>query len=57
MPVLAGPQGKLCLVEVEGLPEVTVTNLETQHAFTVDLGTDYDAVLVPNFLHHFSMND
>ncbi len=37
VPVLAGPQGKLCLVEVEGLPEVTVTNLETQHAFTVDL--------------------
>lgn len=23
-------------------------------AFTVDLGSDYDVVLVPNFLHHFS---
>jgi SAM-dependent methyltransferase len=23
-------------------------------AFTVDLGTNYDAVLIPNFLHHFS---
>ncbi len=37
VPVLAGPQGKLFLVELDGLPEVTVTNLETQHAFTVDL--------------------
>jgi 2-polyprenyl-3-methyl-5-hydroxy-6-metoxy-1,4-benzoquinol methylase len=26
-------------------------------AFTVDLGTDYDAVLVPNFLHHFNDAD
>jgi 2-polyprenyl-3-methyl-5-hydroxy-6-metoxy-1,4-benzoquinol methylase len=24
-------------------------------AFTVDLGGDYDAVLVPNFLHHFNI--
>lgn len=24
-------------------------------AFEVDFGTDYDAVLVPNFLHHFDM--
>lgn len=24
------------------------------NAFTVDLGTDYDVVLVPNFLHHFN---
>ena len=24
-------------------------------AFTVELGTDYDVVLIPNFLHHFSM--
>lgn len=24
-------------------------------AFTADLGSDYDAVLVPNFLHHFSI--
>jgi cyclopropane fatty-acyl-phospholipid synthase-like methyltransferase len=23
-------------------------------AFTVDLGSDYDVILVPNFLHHFS---
>jgi precorrin-6B methylase 2 len=27
------------------------------NAFTVDLGRDYDAVLVPNFLHHFSIAD
>lgn len=26
-------------------------------AFTVELGTDYDAVLVPNFLHHFNIAD
>lgn len=27
------------------------------NAFTVDLGTGYDAVLVPNFLHHFNIAD
>ena len=37
VPVLAGPQGKMFLVEVVGSPEVTVTNLETASAFTVDL--------------------
>jgi ubiquinone/menaquinone biosynthesis C-methylase UbiE len=26
-------------------------------AFTVDLGKDYDVVLVPNFLHHFNIAD
>jgi precorrin-6B methylase 2 len=26
-------------------------------AFTVDLGSDYDVVLVPNFLHHFNIAD
>jgi len=26
-------------------------------AFTVDLGGDYDAVLIPNFLHHFNAAD
>ncbi|OYW76181.1 MAG: methyltransferase type 12 [Verrucomicrobia bacterium 12-59-8] len=29
----------------------------TGDAFTVDLGSDYDAVLVPNFLHHFNIED
>jgi 2-polyprenyl-3-methyl-5-hydroxy-6-metoxy-1,4-benzoquinol methylase len=27
------------------------------NAFEVELGTDYDAVLVPNFLHHFNPTD
>ncbi|WP_038169206.1 methyltransferase [Verrucomicrobium sp. BvORR106] len=27
------------------------------NAFTVELGTDYDVVLVPNFLHHFNTAD
>ena len=27
------------------------------NAFTVDLGFDYDAVLIPNFLHHFNRAD
>jgi precorrin-6B methylase 2 len=27
------------------------------NAFTADLGTDYDVVLVPNFLHHFNAAD
>lgn len=26
-------------------------------AFTADLGSDYDVVLVPNFLHHFNASD
>ena len=26
-------------------------------AFDVDLGTDYDVVLIPNFLHHFNAAD
>jgi hypothetical protein len=37
VPVLAGPQGKMFLVEVIGSPEVTVTNLETQSSYVVDL--------------------
>jgi Tfp pilus assembly protein PilX len=37
VPVLAGPQGKMFLVEVVGSPEVTVTNLETQSSFVADL--------------------
>jgi len=37
VPVLAGPQGRMFLVEFVGSPEVTVTNLETQSAFVVDL--------------------
>ena len=26
-------------------------------AFEVDLGSDYDVILVPNFLHHFNIAD
>ena len=37
VPVLGGPQGKMFLVEIVGSPEVTVTNLETQSSFVVDL--------------------
>ena len=37
VPVLAGPQGKMFLVEIVGSPEVTVTNLETQSSFVTDL--------------------
>ena len=37
VPVLAGPQGKMFLVEIIGSPEVTVTNLETQGSFVTDL--------------------
>lgn len=37
VPVLAGPQGKMFLVEITGSPEVTVTNLETQSSFIADL--------------------
>lgn len=37
VPILAGPQGKLFLVEVVGAPEVTVTNVDAQSAFVVDL--------------------
>ena len=37
VPVLTGPQGKLFLCEVDGAPEVTVTNLETGATIVVDL--------------------
>ena len=37
VPVLAGPQGKIFLVEFVGSPEVTITNLETQSSFVADL--------------------
>ena len=37
VPLLAGAQGKMFLVEVVGSPEVTVTNLDAQSSFVVDL--------------------
>ena len=37
VPVLAGPQGRIFLVELEGCPEVTVSNLDAGSSFTVNL--------------------
>jgi len=37
VPILASSQGKMFLVEIVGAPEVTVTNLDAQNSFTVDL--------------------
>ena len=37
VPLLAASQGKMFLVEVVGSPEVTVTNLDAQSSFVVDL--------------------
>ncbi len=37
VPVLAGPQGRVCLVEISGAPEITVTNLDSGAEFVVDL--------------------
>jgi hypothetical protein len=37
VPVLAGPQGKMFLVEITGSPEVTVTNIETHSSYVADL--------------------
>lgn len=37
VPVLAGPQGRLFLVEIIGAPEVTVVNLDSGAHFVVDL--------------------
>lgn len=37
VPILAGPQGRLFLVEIAGAPEITVTNLESGSTFVTDL--------------------
>lgn len=37
VPVLAGREGRMFLVEITGSPEVTVTNLETESSFVADL--------------------
>ena len=37
VPILAGSQGKIFLVEIVGAPEVTVTNLDARSSFVVDL--------------------
>lgn len=62
------PRAHLVALDWEGVLAVTEKNAAAAgiadrfskiigDAFTVDLGADYDAVLVPNFLHHFNMAD
>lgn len=62
------PRAHLVALDWEGVLAITEANAAaagiSDHfskivgdAFTVDLGTDYDAVLVPNFLHHFNADD
>ncbi len=60
------PQAHLVALDWEAVLAVTEKNAQTAgiadrfskivgNAFTVDLGQDYDLVLVPNFLHHFNV--
>lgn len=62
------PRAHLVALDWEGVLAVTEENAKAAglagrfskiagNAFTVDLGGDYDVVLVPNFLHHFSLAD
>lgn len=59
------PRAHLVALDWEGVLAITEQNAAAAgiaerfskiagSAFTVDLGSGYDAVLVPNFLHHFS---
>ena len=59
------PRAHLVALDWEGVLAITEQNAAAAgiadrfskiagNAFTVDLGSGYDAVLVPNFLHHFS---
>jgi len=59
------PRAHLVALDWEAVLAVTTENAQaagiadrfskiTGDAFSVDLGSDYDAVLVPNFLHHFN---
>jgi SAM-dependent methyltransferase len=60
------PRTHLVALDWEAVVAITETNAKAAGlgdrfskiaggAFTVDLGSDYDVVLVPNFLHHFSV--
>lgn len=60
------PRAHLVALDWEGVLAITHQNAAAAgigdrfskivgDAFTVDLGRDYDAVLVPNFLHHFTI--
>ncbi len=62
------PRAHLVALDWEAVLEVTTENANAAgladrfstivgDAFTVDLGRDYDAVLVPNFLHHFNVEE
>jgi len=62
------PKAHLVALDWEGVLAVTEENAKAAgladrfgkiagDAFTVDLGHDYDVVLVPNFLHHFNPAD
>ncbi len=62
------PRAHLVALDWEAVLEVTTENARAAgladrfstivgDAFTVDLGRDYDAVLVPNFLHHFNVEE
>ena len=62
------PRAHLVALDWEAVLEVTTENAHAAgladrfstivgDAFTVDLGRDYDAVLVPNFLHHFNVEE
>ena len=62
------PRAHLVALDWEAVLAVTTENAQaagiadrfskiTGDAFSVDLGSDYDAVLVPNFLHHFNIEE
>lgn len=62
------PRARLVALDWEAVLAVTEENAKAAgianrfskiagDAFTADLGTDYDVVLVPNFLHHFNLAD
>src|SRR5262249_3188911 len=62
------PKAKLVALDWEPVLKVSIENARNAgvsdrfstiagNAFEVDMGSDYDLVLVPNFLHHFNVAD
>lgn len=62
------PRSELVALDWESVLSIAQENAEAAgigtrfskivgNAFTVDLGKDYDVVLIPNFLHHFNIAD
>jgi 2-polyprenyl-3-methyl-5-hydroxy-6-metoxy-1,4-benzoquinol methylase len=62
------PRSRIVALDAESVLEVARENARAAgvvdrfstisgDAFEVDLGTEYDAVLIPNFLHHFDLGD